>query len=210
MNPSRSSSQSYRWAGSGRGSVTGPKQFAIGWKHSLDIPGLLDMVVGSLRMINGGSLWRADRDPFPRPDLGNDSAAPPRQHTSPHRGGRYKPRADVGPDALELTAGATYTGSDQGSGRLQMEAVVQPSIRGDEIGLVLTFSDQYGGYGLTWTQQVSEIIVAQTVMHIGDSLYFQVTGQQSTANPCDRWTMLMGGWRSGAEFQYGPWWISLA
>jgi hypothetical protein len=182
MNSTQSSRYSYQWTSPNGYQKLGPKQFATGWRHDQDVPGLLDRVAGNLRSINGGQLWRFDKDPVPRPD--------------------------VCEGALELTAWANYSGPAREQGRLNLQATAQPSRDGKEIGLFLTVMDYYGP-GMTWMQQVSETIVAHSVLHVGDAMYFQVRGQNSTENPCLRWAMLMGGWRTRAAFQYGPWWIDL-
>jgi len=113
-------------------------------------------------------------------------------------------RPDVCAEALELSATAFYR-----RGRIYLQAVVQPSLDRRQVGLTLTFQDSGNGYGMNWMDQVSEVMTATTVLHVGESIYCRFTGQPSRQNPCLRWTILQGAWHSGGLVNYAGWTIEL-
>jgi hypothetical protein len=172
----------YEWASPYPYQVIGPKQFGASIRSSEDLDYILDMTAGALSEINGGTVWRQKGRPTPRPD--------------------------VSEDALEITATAAYQGSRE-PGQIILQAVAQPSIDLRQTGLVLTFQDSGRGFGPNWMEQVSEEITAATVLHVGESLHWRMTGRATGGNPCLPWTILQGAWHAGGMVNYAGWNIML-
>jgi hypothetical protein len=176
---------SFTWSSPNPEQKFGPKRFACVWDTELDVIGMLDLMAAALVEINAGQLWRQD--------------------------GRLIQRREAGPDVWELPASCSY-GAAPRQGRLILEAVVQTPInQRNELGLILTFVDRPDFLGPPWMEQLSELITAQTVVHVRRSIGLQLYGYLDNENPCKYWSYLNGSWGSGsgAFFTFNGWQITL-
>lgn len=170
----------YQWASPYPNQKWGPKQFGVSWRNP-DLIAVLEMVARCLSEINGGQLWKHNGRPHGRPE--------------------------VHPSALELSARCTYPEPGARTGVIDLDVVVQPHAHLPQTGVVLTFAN--AALGPPWLHHDAESIVAQTVMQVGESLYYQSTGSVLGTHPCEMWSILIGSWAQRATIRYGVHWVEL-